>query len=392
MTIFSVSEFIQFLNDALVSIAPYNDLAIEGEVADFKISQGKWIWFDLKDESGVVTCFMTMWNLKTPLEDGMKVRVFGYPKIYQKSGKFSFTVNKVELLGEGTLKKAYDLLKKKLEVEGLFAQERKRAIPRFPSRIALITSPGAAAYTDFLKILNNRWGGVEVDLIPVTVQGASAVVEIISAFKWLNTHEEDYDVCVLTRGGGSMEDLQPFNSEDVARAVYGAKVPVICGIGHERDECLAEFVADVRASTPSNAAERAVPSRTEIVSELNFIIEQMEGNLNYKISNASHEVDRIFSLIERQARAPLIKCQELFGNFKHRFESFFFQLENYDNGLNNFQKMLVNLDPARLLSRGYSIARGKRGIIRRAEDVAIGEEIVVELGKGKLEAQVNKKF
>ena len=137
----------------------------------FKISQGKWIWFDLKDESGVVTCFMTAWNLKTPLEDGMKVRVFGYPKIYQKSGKFSFTVNKVELLGEGTLKKAYDLLKKKLVVEGLFAPERKRPLPRFPARIALITSSEAAAYTDFLKILNNRWGGVEVDLIPVTVQG-----------------------------------------------------------------------------------------------------------------------------------------------------------------------------------------------------------------------------
>ena len=132
MTIFSVSEFIKFLNDALASIAPYNDLAIEGEVADFKISQGKWIWFDLKDESGAVTCFMTAWNLKTPLEDGMKVRVFGYPKIYQKSGKFSFTVNKVELLGEGTLKKAYDLLKKKLTVEGCSLRSASGRFRDFP--------------------------------------------------------------------------------------------------------------------------------------------------------------------------------------------------------------------------------------------------------------------
>ena len=390
MKIFSVSEYLNFLNDTLSSVDPYHTIVIEGEVADFKISQQKWIWFDLKDESGLLTCFATTWTLKVPVEDGMKVKITGYPKVYPKSGKMSFTVNTLELVGEGTLKKAYDLLKKKLQGEGLFDESRKRELPRFPSKIALITSPQAAAYTDFVRIINNRWGGVEVDLLPVAVQGQSAVEEILQAFKWLNLHATDYSVCVLTRGGGSMEDLIAFNSEEVARAVYASKMPVVCGIGHERDECLAEYVADVRASTPSNAAERVVPSRGEVVSELNFSIEQISGVLDYQISSLSHNIDRVFSLIEHYASAPLTKCRDLFVKLERNFDQYLFTLRHLTEEIGGWQKLLTNLDPKSILKRGYSIVRSKKGIIRNSSEVARGEEIMVELSKGILSAKITE--
>lgn len=390
MQVFSVSEYLNFLNDTLVSVDPYRTIVIEGEVADYKVSQQKWIWFDLKDETGLLTCFATVWNIKVPVEDGMKVRITGYPKVYPKSGKMSFTINTLELVGEGTLKKAYEMLKKKLQAEGLFDASRKRSLPRFPSRLALITSKEAAAYTDFVRILNNRWGGVEVDLLSVAVQGQSAVEEILQAFKWLNLHVTDYDVCVLTRGGGSMDDLMAFNSEDVARAVYACRVPVVCGIGHERDECLAEYVADVRASTPSNAAERVVPNRGEIISELNFSLEQVSGSLDYKISSLSHEVDKIFSLIEHYAGAPLTRCRDLFVKLERNFDQHIFKLRSFSEEINSWQKLLVNLDPKCLLKRGYSIVRGKKGIIREAKDVVRGEEIMIELSRGRLSAKVTE--
>lgn len=390
MKIFSVSEYLQFLNDTLISLDPYRTIVIEGEVTGFKISQQKWIWFDIKDETGLLSCFATTWTLKIPLEDGMKVRVTGYPKVYSKSGKMSFTVNTLELVGEGTLKKAYEALKKKMQTEGLFDEARKRPLPRFPRRIALITSPEAAAYTDFVRILNNRWGGVEVDLFPVSVQGQTAVEEILQAFRWLNGHVADYDVCVLTRGGGSMEDLIAFNSEEVARAVYAARLPVVCGIGHERDECLAEYVSDVRASTPSNAAELVVPSRGEVLAELNFTSGQMESTLNFKIKSLNHQIDQLFSFIEQGIREPLINCRELLIKFQNNFDGFFYQIKNYFDNLNAFDRLLNNLDPKRLLQRGYGIVHGPKGIVKSIKEVALGDNLMIELGKGSLGAKVTK--
>jgi len=390
MKVFSVSEYLQFLNDTLIALDPYHTIVIEGEVADYKVSQQKWIWFDLKDETGLVSCFATVWNIKQPVVDGMKVRITGYPKVYAKSGKMSFTVNTLELVGEGALKKAYELLKKKLETEGLFDQMRKRSLPKFPAKIALVTSPEAAAYSDFIRILNNRWGGVEIDLLPVAVQGQGAVKEITNAFRWLNDHSVDYDICVLTRGGGSLEDLIAFNSEDVARAVYGCRVPVVCGIGHERDECLAEYVADVRASTPSNAAELITPSRGEIITELDFTTEQMISTLNYQVKNLNYQVNQIFSKIEHHAREPLIRCHDLFVKLNHNFDHYFFHLKSYGEKINSWQKLLLNLDPKNLLKRGYSIVRSKKGIVRRITEVAKGEEIMVELSQGSLSAKISE--
>src|SRR3989344_5097375 len=238
--IFTVSEFNDFVNAVLQPLSAI----VEGEVADFKISQGKFVWFMLKDETQALSCFSMVFKIREPIEEGMKVKVFGYPRLHGKSGRYSFFVEKLELSGEGSLKRAYEILRAKLEAEGIFADERKRPLPRFPQNIGLVTSRDAAAYTDFITHLNTRFGGLTVQFIPVAVQGQNAREEITAAFDYFNSASNPPDVVVLTRGGGSLEDLSEFNSEDVIRAVFASKIPTVVGIGHERDISLSELAAD----------------------------------------------------------------------------------------------------------------------------------------------------
>jgi exodeoxyribonuclease VII large subunit len=213
-SVFSVAEFIGNVNDIIAG-----EFVIEGEISQYKVSQGKWIFFDLKDDRATLNCFSTIFMLPAPLEDGMRVQVLGYPKVQEKSGRFSFTVQKVVPIGAGALQRAYTLLKEKLTTEGLFSVGRKRSLPGLPSRIGVIASRESAAFGDFSKIINGRWGGLEIIVRQVTVQGETAVDEIVGAFQEFNSLPELCDVVVLIRGGGSLEDLAAFNSEAVVRAV-----------------------------------------------------------------------------------------------------------------------------------------------------------------------------
>src|SRR3989338_9142975 len=244
-TIVRVADYLDLLNHALFEHIPSADLLIEGEVSDFRVTQQKWVSFDLKDEEAeaVLKCFMTVWQMGVPIENGMRVRVNGFPKVYERFGTLKLNVQRVEPVGEGALKRAYELLKKKLEEEGVFDLSRKRGLPRFPERVGLITSRDAAAFGDFLRIMNNRWGGVEIDFVPVHVQGRQAVPEILQAFLFFNglPESERPEVLVLTRGGGGLEDLHAFNDEQVVREVFLSKIPVVVGVGHERDESLCDF-------------------------------------------------------------------------------------------------------------------------------------------------------
>ena len=258
--VLTVSQCVEAINIALDSL---RELTVEGEVADFKIIQNKWVTFDLKDKDSVLKCFMTVWNLHTSIEDGMLVKVTGQPNLRAK-GFLSFVTKTVTPSGEGSLKRAFELLKQKLSEEGLFASERKRTLPRFQEHIALITSKEAAAYADFLKVLRARHGGLTISFIHTQVQGMEAPQQIIDALATANTELEQLDAIVLVRGGGSLEDLIAFNDGRVVRAVAASRTPTIVGIGHERDISLAELAADIRASTPSNAAELLIRSRDEI--------------------------------------------------------------------------------------------------------------------------------
>jgi len=386
LPVLSVSEFIDQINGIIAG-----EFEIEGEISQYKISQGKWIFFDLKDERSVLNCFSTVFMLRAPLEDGMKVRVLGYPKIHEKSGRFSLTVQGVQMVGEGALKRAYELLKNRLEAEGIFNTERKRALPRLPKIIGVIASRESAAFGDFTRILNNRWGGLEIIIRHVLVQGEGAVADIISAFADFDACQENErpDAIALIRGGGSLEDLAAFNSEEVARAVYSSRIPVISGVGHERDVTLAELAADVRASTPSNAAEMLVPNRRDFFSELSFGLERMLENLNHNILHARHNTEQSLYLLSSRLEAPVTKAKSVLNMFANSFNKLMAVLSSQKTGLDFARRLLANCDPRNVLHKGYSITRNKKGrVIRRAKEVGTGEDIVIELSEGAINAIV----
>lgn len=263
--IFGVSDFVAYLNQTLEIAYPF--VTIEGELSNFRVSKNRWVYFDLKDAGASVRFFGTVYSLPGPLEDGMVVRVSGSPRLHAQYG-FSVNFQAIQPVGEGSIRKAADLLQAKLAAEGLFDPQRKRALPYPPRRIALITAGGSAAYADFIKITNARWRGLTIDHYDVLVQGEQAPGQIVAAIGAVNALADVPDVLVLTRGGGSAEDLAAFSSELVTRAVAASRVPTLVAIGHEVDISLAELAADQRASTPSNAAELLTPDRQEVLRQL----------------------------------------------------------------------------------------------------------------------------
>lgn len=408
----TVSEYLNVVNSTLGLIP--QETQIIGEVVDFRVSQGKWVNFDLKDEEveAKISCFMTTFQMQSEIESGMKVQVTGYPKVYERFGKFSLNVKTILPVGEGALAKAYEMLKKKLQAEGLFDSGRKRAIPSMPSKIGLITSGEAAAYGDFMRILNNRWSGVTVVHAAVHVQGKNAVPEILEAFESFNDlpEEERPEVLVLTRGGGSLEDLHAFNDEAVARAVFQSKIPVVVGVGHERDESLADFVADVRASTPSNAAERVVPDRQDILRQVQMTTDRMESLLRQEIIRQNHQVERSLNTFRRYIESHIQDVRQAVERFQFAFDRFRISLVNtrqyieqnegkirrvFDHvlqksrsNLDHVLRLLKQFDVQVVLDRGFSILRKHDKIVRDAAELKAGDEVQVQLGRGQIDAKI----
>lgn len=350
----SVSDFLALVNQTLDFAYPSVD--IEGEVASFKINQNKYVFFDLKDDSGTVNCFMTVWQLRMPIENGMKIVVTATPKL-TPWGKFSLTVRALRPVGEGSLKKSFELLQAKLEKEGLFAAERKRSIVFPPHKVAVISSTGAAGYGDFIKILNDRWGSVKVDVAHVQVQGADAPKQMIRALEYLNQHD-DYDAIAILRGGGSADDLAAFNDEPLVRAVASSRAPIITGIGHEIDTSLVDLAADVRAATPSNAAQLLVPDRHEIMRSVDGSLSRLRPQMQRVVMNLRQTIDD--------------KMISALDHFAHN-------LQIIDQALDARQKILIQLDPEKALRRGYAIARGT---------LSVGQQITIETLTKSITAEV----
>lgn len=392
--VLSVSQYVHLINETLQTVS-FAEVVIEGEISDFHIAQQKWVSFDLKDEKEqvILKCFLTVWQLTVPLQDGRKVHVRGFPKVYERFGTLKLQVQEISLVGEGALRQAYEQLKKKLEQEGLFALSHKRSIPRFPSRIGLITSKEAAAYGDFLRVLQNRWGGVEVWHEHVSVQGRGAVEDILRAFSFFNglSVQERPEVLVLTRGGGGLEDLHAFNDEQVARVVFQSSIPVVCAVGHERDESLCDFVCDVRASTPSNAAELVVPDRREILYELQTMKEYIQEQLRQELQRKSH----LLETFAHSMRFVLERQQERIRFFQeHLFLKFSMWFVSLQERITLCVRLLQQTDPKRIMLRGYALVRSQGKIVRDVAYLNTGREVRVELAKGFFDAEVlriNKK-
>lgn len=368
-------------------------IAVQGEVVDYKVAKDRLVFFELKDRESRVSCFMMKWDLHMPLEDGMEVKVVGTPKLFQQSGKFHLRVMEVELVGAGALQRAFAILKEKLEKEGLFAIERKRALPRFPAHIGLVTSQDAAACTDVLRVLNNRWRGLQVTVAHVGVQGVSAVPEIVGGIRWLNALEKEKrpDVLIITRGGGSLEDLQAFNSEDVVRAIFSSAIPVVVGVGHERDVTLADFVADVRAATPSNAAELVVPDRTEVTWQVNAFARSMESALHRVIGTDRHRVVLSLQRLQDAVRQIMNAPRELITRFAESFQNFRNTLATLHERVTRYTQLLHALSPEATLTRGYSITFVGRKVLKSIRDVKVGDEVTTRVRDGSIPSVVRSK-
>ena len=290
MRIFSVTDFLSLVNETLKALSEAGEFAVEGEVSGYRVSQGQWVSFDLKDDAALVNVFLPVWKQSLPIEDGMKVRVHGIGRVYPKYGKFSLSAEKIEPVGEGALKKALAALRLRLEKEGLFDASRKRPLPRFPERIALIASRESAAYGDFLRIVGERWGGLEIDSYHVLVQGERAAQDVLRALR--QAQDGEYDAIVITRGGGSFEELMSFNDETLVRAIHASTIPTMVAIGHERDITLAEEVADIRGSTPTDCARRLVPDRHDVLYELASLTTAAEASLMQRLERWQGVMDR----------------------------------------------------------------------------------------------------
>lgn len=364
---FKVSEAIALINQTMEYAYP--TLVVEGEVSGFKVNQGKFVFFDIKDETGTLGCFMMVYQLRTALEDGMRVRVVTSPKLTQW-GKFSLTVRSVEPVGEGSIKRAFDLLRVKLEKEGLFDEARKRTLPPVPQRIGLVTSTQAAGYVDFTTILNQRWGGMEVLVANVTVQGATAPAQIVGAIEHFNLMSEPPEVIVVVRGGGSADDLAAFNDEPLVRAIAASRVPTMVAVGHEVDVSLADLAADIRAATPSNAAQILVPDREEILSrhchQLERSLKNIEGRY-LRLEDMVHQAqgNMMSSLISREQ------------HLEHEFVQ--------------LRRTIKQLNPLSILKRGYAVVRAENGTLIADGGLGIhaGDELSIELRDVIVKAGVN---
>ena len=360
----TVSGFLAQVNDAL-KIGWDAALPVEGEVSNYRVSQGQWVSFDLKDESALVNVFMTVWNLTVPIEDGIKVRVYGQPRVYAKYGKFSLSAERVELSGEGALKKALAALRLRLDKEGLFDPSRKRPLPRFPHRIALVASRESAAYGDFVRVIGERWGGLEIDLYHVIVQGDKAPNDIVGAIEAAQAGE--YDALVLTRGGGSFDELMAFNDERVVRAVHGSRIPTLVAIGHERDLSLAEEAADVRGSTPTDCARRLVPDRRDALYEIASTVESISATW----------VRERLGVLDRATR----QCEERMEQWMRRLQ------DRFDADL----RLLSSLDPTRVLARGYALVRDAAGrVVASSRKLKLGDALTVRLSDGEIGTSVTR--
>ncbi len=379
MDSFTPTEFINVVNQTLDYA--YSSVLIVGEVASFKVNQGKWVFFDIKDEESSVSCFMTLYQLRMPLEDGMKVVVRGVPKV-TKWGKFSFTVSAVKPVGEGSLKKAYEMLKKKLTNEGLFDPTKKRKLPEDLTKIGVISSTQAGGYADFIKIINARWGGMKVQVAHTQVQGLDAPDQIIRALQYFNGRSEVQVIAIL-RGGGSADDLACFNDEALVRAVASSKIPIITGIGHEVDESLCDLAADIRASTPSNAAEMLTRDRIEEKKRLVRLVNRTTQTVFQQIGNAkilnADKVEKIAMGLKHKYIEPMLtSCKDKMRQMLQKIQG---EHDNLQNNLKQKMKMLEVLNPEKVLSQGYAIISGK---------ISLGNVVKITTHKNDIEAEIKK--
>ena len=368
-------------------------LLVQGELSNYKIYPSGHHYFSLKDREGTLRGVMFRGDaasLRFRPENGMQVIAGGRISVFPRDGQYQLYCARMMPAGAGDLHVAFEQLKQRLFQEGLFQQEHKKPIPSYPEKIALVTSPAGAAVRDMLRILGARFPLAQVYILPVRVQGEGAAEEIAAALAWAN-HNRVADLLITGRGGGSMEDLWAFNEEVVARAIYASQIPVISAVGHEPDVTISDFVADLRAATPSNAAELAVPDQTELYGALHALAVRLAHGIGGTLQRHQRQLDRLGQT--RCMASPLNYLQDkrvLLDYQSHRLS------HAAEGGLSRRREQFIGLSaaldamsPLKVLGRGYSVARQSNGaVLTLIRDISVGDSLTLRLLDGSLDCRV----
>ncbi len=392
LTITQINEYIRAMMD---SDRLLMNVAIKGEISNYKIYPSGHHYFTMKDEGGALKCVMFKGNaakLRFRPENGMQVIAMGRISVYPRDGAYQMYCVAMALDGIGDLHALFEQLKSKLAAQGLFELAHKKPLPKYPSTIGIVTSSAGAAVHDMIRILRKRYPLTRVLLLPVRVQGAEAPREIVSAIEYANIHRLA-DILIVGRGGGSMEDLWAFNDEQVAWAIYRSQIPVISAVGHEPDVTISDYVADLRAATPSNAAELAVPDQDALRQTVDGFSAAMTTAMGRQIKAAQQHLKVLSdSPVLKNPESYLFQRKQTLSLLCNRLLSA--QDQQLNRKMKNFVAMTAKLDamsPLKVLSRGYSMAHKADGkIIRSIGDVAAGDTIHLTLEDGQVQATVNR--
>jgi len=388
--VYSVSDITFTIKNLLEESLP--TIWVEGEISNLKAHFSGHNYFSLKDENTQLAA--VMWRSRVErnpltLEDGMLVQCLGNIRVYEKTGRYQLDVLQAKPAGIGNLQQAFEELKLKLMQEGLFEEEAKKPLPQFPAKIALVTSPTGAAIKDMLHVLKRRAAYVEILIFPVKVQGEGAAMQIARAIDNLNGYK-DIDLIIAGRGGGSLEDLLAFNEEVVARAIYNSNIPVISAVGHEIDFTIADFVADMRAPTPSAATELAVVDRNELAGIFMGFHNRLTSLLNVKIESIRQ---RLLSYKKSYGfrRSPDLvfqNAQRLDELNMRRIKAFKLYYKQSLDKVKHIEKMISNLNPENILSRGYSITFSEGNVVKSIADIKTGDNVTTRLKDGNVDSTV----
>lgn len=392
--IYQVSQVNEYVKALLDGEPLLQDLLVRGELSNYKVYPSGHHYFTLKDREGALRCVMfrsQAQRLRFKPENGMKVIARGRVSVFPRDGAYQLYCSGLSPDGVGDLAVAFEQLKAKLFEEGLFDENHKKPLPRYPRTIAIVTSSAGAAVHDMIRILRRRYPAAKVALLPVRVQGAEAPAEIAGAIRYANRYRVG-DLIITGRGGGSMEDLWAFNDERVARAIYESDLPVISAVGHEPDVTIADFVADARASTPSNAVEIAVPDQMELLRWLRGAGERIAQAEESKLRLCRRQLEAIADKRVMKDQLAYVQDRRMLLTHLHQRLG---DLSSRSMGAKRqtYLALAASLDamsPLKVLSRGYAVARNDGGIIKSYRDAPTGSRIEVALGEGMLDCTVEK--
>lgn len=388
-----ISEANSYIKRILTNDPILYNLRVKGEISNFKVHSSGNVYLSLKDEKSKLNCiiFRSNYDKSLNLDNGVKIIASGYISVYERDGAYQLYINEVEIEGIGNLYIEFNKLKEKLKKEGLFDTKYKKQIPKMPRSIGIVTSPTGAVIKDIINVTKRRFPKVDIKLYPVNVQGERSAVDICEGIEFFNKME-NVDTIIVGRGGGSLEELWSFNEEIVAREVFKSKIPIISAVGHETDFTICDFVSDMRAPTPSAAAEIATPDLSQIYYRLDNIRNRMNRSLNNQVILGNEKLVNTFDKINNYMknyiiRDKVIQIDQIYDKINFRLEQ---NLETSKEKLSKKAAILHNLSPLATISRGYSIVEKNNKVINSIEEVDINEDINIILKDGSLECNINK--